>query len=78
MINFAKSLQICNMIALPTVLLVLWSRPSTADLSAMNSRMSELELRQTNSLVYLDGRHNNLESKVMDLVPSKLRIETFY
>jgi len=67
LITFTNTLQICNIIALPTVLLVLWPLPSAADLSAMNSRVSELELRQTNSLVYLESRHNNLEAKVLDL-----------
>lgn len=67
MITFANSLQICNIFALSTVLLVIWSLPSAADLQATNSRVSELELRQTNSLVYLEGRHNSLEAKVIDL-----------
>ncbi len=68
LITFTNTLQISNIIALSTVLLVLWSLPSAADLSAMNSRVSELELRQTNSLVYLESRHNNLEAKVLDLL----------
>jgi porphobilinogen deaminase len=49
------------------VLLVIWSLPSAADLQATNSRVSELELRQTNNLAYLENRHNNLEAKVIDL-----------
>lgn len=67
MITFSNSLQILNIFALSTVLLVIWSLPSAADLKATNSRVSELELRQTNSLTYLEGRHNNLEAKVIDL-----------
>ncbi|MGJ3590477.1 hypothetical protein [Stutzerimonas stutzeri] len=67
MITFSNSLQILNIFALSTVLLVIWSLPSAADLQATNSRVSELELRQTNSLTYLEGRHNNLEAKVIDL-----------
>lgn len=67
MITFANSLQILNIFALSTVLLVIWSLPTQADLQATNSRVSELELRQTNSLTYLEGRHNNLEAKVIDL-----------
>jgi len=73
LITFTNTLQICNIIALSTVLLVLWLLPSAADLSAMNSRVSELELRQTNSLVYLESRHNNLEAKVFDLSNSTER-----
>lgn len=67
MITFSNSLQILNIFALSTVLLVIWSLPTQADLQATNSRVSELELRQTNSLVYLEGRHNSLEAKVIDL-----------
>jgi len=67
LITFSNSLQILNIFALSTVLLVIWSLPSAADLKATNSRVSELELRQTNSLTYLEGRHNNLEAKVIDL-----------
>ena len=73
MITFANSLQILNIFALSTVLLVIWSLPSAADLQATNSRVSELELRQTNSLVYLEGRHNNLEAKVIDLAHKTTR-----
>ncbi len=67
MITFSNSLQILNIFALSTVLLVIWSLPSAADLQATNSRVSELELRQTNNLTYTEGRHNALEAKVIDL-----------
>lgn len=67
MITFANDLQILTLFVMSTVLLVIWSLPSAADLQATNSRVSELELRQTNSLVYLEGRHNSLEAKVIDL-----------
>jgi len=49
-----------------TVLMVIWSLPSAADLQATNSRVSELELRQTNSLVYLEGRTNDLAAGVTE------------
>jgi hypothetical protein len=67
LINLTNSLQILTLFVMSAVLLVIWSLPSAADLQATNSRVSELELRQTNSLVYLEGRHNNLEAKVIDL-----------
>lgn len=67
MINLTNSLQILTLFVMSTVLMVIWSLPSAADLQATNSRVSELELRQTNSLVYLEGRHNSLEAKVIDL-----------
>lgn len=67
MINLTNGLQILTLFVMSTVLLVIWSLPSAADLQATNSRVSELELRQTNSLVYLEGRHNSLEAKVIDL-----------
>lgn len=67
MINLTNGLQILTLFVMSTVLMVIWSLPSAADLQATNSRVSELELRQTNSLVYLEGRHNNLEAKVIDL-----------
>lgn len=67
MINLTNGLQILTLFVMSAVLLVIWSLPSAADLQATNSRVSELELRQTNSLVYLEGRHNNLEAKVIDL-----------
>lgn len=67
LINLTNSLQILTLFVMSAVLLVIWSLPSAADLQATNSRVSELELRQTNSLVYLEGRHNSLEAKVIDL-----------
>ncbi len=67
MINFSNGLQILTLFVMSAVLLVIWSLPTQADLQATNSRVSELELRQTNSLVYLEGRHNSLEAKVIDL-----------
>jgi len=67
LINLTNGLQILTLFVMSTVLLVIWSLPSAADLQATNSRVSELELRQTNSLVYLEGRHNSLEAKVIDL-----------
>lgn len=67
MINLTNGLQILTLFVMSAVLLVIWSLPSAADLKATNSRVSELELRQTNSLVYLEGRHNSLEAKVIDL-----------
>jgi len=67
LINLTNGLQILTLFVMSAVLLVIWSLPSAADLQATNSRVSELELRQTNSLVYLEGRHNNLEAKVIDL-----------
>jgi len=67
LINLTNSLQILTLFVMSTVLMVIWSLPSAADLQATNSRVSELELRQTNSLVYLEGRHNSLEAKVIDL-----------
>lgn len=67
MINLTNGLQILTLFVMSAVLLVIWSLPSAADLQATNSRVSELELRQTNSLVYLEGRHNSLEAKVIDL-----------
>lgn len=67
MINLTNGLQILTLFVMSTVLMVIWSLPSAADLQATNSRVSELELRQTNSLVYLEGRHNSLEAKVIDL-----------
>lgn len=66
MINFSNSLQICNIIVLSTVLMVIWSLPSAADLQATNSRVSELELRQTNNLAYLEGRTNDLAAGVTE------------
>jgi len=67
LINFSNGLQILTLFVMSAVLLVIWSLPTQADLQATNSRVSELELRQTNSLVYLEGRHNSLEAKVIDL-----------
>jgi len=67
LINLTNGLQILTLFVMSAVLLVIWSLPSAADLQATNSRVSELELRQTNSLVYLEGRHNSLEAKVIDL-----------
>lgn len=67
MINLTNGLQVLTLFVMSAVLLVIWSLPSAADLQATNSRVSELELRQTNSLVYLEGRHNSLEAKVIDL-----------
>lgn len=67
MINLTNGLQILTLFVMSAVLLVIWSLPTQADLQATNSRVSELELRQTNSLVYLEGRHNSLEAKVIDL-----------
>lgn len=67
MITFANSLQICNIFALSTVLLVIWSLPSAADLQATNSRVSQIEDRVTNHLSYNEGRTNALEAKVIDL-----------
>lgn len=67
MIDLTNGLQILTLFVMSAVLLVIWSLPSAADLQATNSRVSELELRQTNSLVYLEGRHNSLEAKVIDL-----------
>lgn len=66
MINFSNSLQICNIIVLSAVLLLLWSLPTSADLQATNSRVSELELRQTNNLAYLEGRTNDLAAGVTE------------
>ena len=71
-IIFTNTLQICSIIALSTVLLVLWPLPSAADLSAMNSRVSELELRQTNSLVYLESRHNSTERR-FDMLEQRIK-----
>lgn len=73
MINFSNSLRICNIIVLSFVLLLLWSLPTSADLQATNSRVSELELRQTNNLTYTEGRHNALEAKVIDLAHKTTR-----
>lgn len=66
MITFANSLQIVNIFALSALLILFWSMPSDADLSATNSRVSELELRQTNNLAYLEERHNDLAARVTD------------
>lgn len=70
MITFANSLQICNIFALSAVLILIWCLPSAADLQATNARVSELELRQTNNLAYLENRHNNLGGQVIDLSTS--------
>lgn len=66
MITFANSLQICNIFALSTVLLVIWSLPSAADLQATNSRVSQIEDRVTNHLSYNEGRTNALDARVTE------------
>lgn len=66
MITFANSLQILNIFALSTVLLVIWSLPSAADLQATNSRVSQIEDRVTNHLSYNEGRHNALDARVTE------------
>lgn len=66
MINLTNSLQILTLFVMSTVLMVIWSLPSAADLQATNSRVSELELRQTNNLAYLEGRTNDLAAGVTE------------
>lgn len=66
MINFSNSLQILNIFALSTVLLVIWSLPSAADLQATNSRVSQIEDRVTNHLSYNEGRTNALDARVTE------------
>lgn len=66
MINFANSLQICNIIVLSAVLLLLWSLPTSADLQATNSRVSQIEDRVTNHLSYNEGRTNALDARVTE------------
>lgn len=66
MITFANSLQILNIFALSTVLLVIWSLPTQADLQATNSRVSQIEDRVTNHLSYNEGRTNALDARVTE------------
>jgi len=66
LITFANSLQILNIFALSTVLLVIWSLPSAADLQATNSRVSQIEVRVTNHLSYNEGRTNALDARVTE------------
>ncbi|MGJ3590793.1 hypothetical protein [Stutzerimonas stutzeri] len=66
MINFSNSLQILNIFALSTVLLVIWSLPTQADLQATNSRVSQIEDRVTNHLSYNEGRTNALDARVTE------------
>ena len=66
MITFANSLQILNIFALSTVLLVIWSLPSAADLQATNSRVSQIEDSVTNHLSYNEGRTNALDARVTE------------
>lgn len=66
MITFANSLQIVNIFALSAVLILFWSMPSAADLSATNSRVSQIEDRVTNHLSYNEGRHNALDARVTE------------
>lgn len=66
MISLTNGLQILILFVMSAVLLVIWSLPSAADLQATNSRVSELELRQTNNLAYLEGRTNDLAAGVTE------------